>query len=124
MPSAKISQLPNIGIIHDSDLMEISQNLGSYFTSSNATFSQITNYLDQYFGYQNGIVTGVDFSGIPLSYTVILPNSYQNLSYTISITAENLRAWSVCQKTTSSFTISSNSSVPLTGNVYWIANKS
>lgn len=48
MSTAKISQLPNIGTIHDVDLIEISQNKGSYYTSSNATCGQLITYLSSF----------------------------------------------------------------------------
>ena len=59
------------------------------------------------------------FSGTPLTYAVNLSAYYLTNDYGITITGEDARVWSVESKTTAGFTVNSNSSVALTGNVYW-----
>lgn len=66
--------------------------------------------------FYNGIITAASFSGSPLSYTVT--GSFTS-SYTINVESADVRDWSIDTKSTSGFTIRSNSNTPLTSNVNW-----
>lgn len=123
MANLKISQLPFSPSLGTQDLMEVSSylNVNSY-TSSKATLSQLANFVLLHSGNQFGGVSGSSFSGQPLTYQVILTNPYQDTSYVITVTGEDMRMWSVSNKTPSRFFISSNSNVPLMGYVYWNTN--
>jgi hypothetical protein len=70
---------------------------------------------------QNGTINGIEFNGNPQNHEVSLSMPYDDANYTISVMGDDSRVWSIAQKTTSSFIISSNSNVPLNGNVYWTA---
>jgi hypothetical protein len=59
------------------------------------------------------------FAGTPYSASITFGTAYPNNSYGVSVTGEDLRAWSVSSKSTTGFTINTNSSVVLTGPVYW-----
>lgn len=59
------------------------------------------------------------FAGTPYSASITFGTAYPNNSYGVSVTGEDLRAWSVSSKSTTGFTINTNSSVALTGPVYW-----
>ncbi len=66
--------------------------------------------------FYGGIITAASFSGSPLSYSVV--GSFTS-SYTINIEAADIRDWTVDTKSTSGFTIRSNSNTPLTSDVNW-----
>lgn len=63
--------------------------------------------------------SAASFAGTPYSSSVTFGAAYTS-NYGVSIVGEDLRAWSVSGKTSAGFTINSNSSVALTGPVYWI----
>jgi len=63
----------------------------------------------------------VSFAGSPLSASIIFGAAFSNNSYAITVTGEDARSWSISGKTANGFTINSNSTVALTGPVYWIA---
>jgi hypothetical protein len=68
---------------------------------------------------KSGSVLANSFSGTPLTSDVTFSSAYANTDYSISIIGEDVRTWSVSSKTTSGFTINSNSSEALSGLTYW-----
>jgi hypothetical protein len=72
---------------------------------------------------QFGGIAGSLFQGNPKSYEVALETLYSDVSYVVIVTGEDIRLWSIFNKTTSSFIISSNSHVPFTGYVYWMTDE-
>jgi len=67
-----------------------------------------------------GQVTAGTFAGSPLTAAVSF-NTNMTGDYSISIIGVDARSWTVQSIGSSGFTINSNSSVALTGNVYWTA---
>lgn len=61
------------------------------------------------------------FTGTPLTTAVAFTTQFSDTNYSVTVTGEDPRAWSIESKGTNGFTINSNSSVALTGKVYWIA---
>lgn len=121
----KISQLPPISrSLACADLVEISADSeNNAYTSSKATLQNIADFVIFHNETQFGSVSGSLFQGCPKVYQVVLPFSYVDTSYTITVTGEDLRVWSVGEKTSSSFLISANSNVSLNGFVYWRVDK-
>jgi hypothetical protein len=72
---------------------------------------------------KNGIASGFTFAGSPLICNVIFSNPFSNNNYVITVTGEDARMWSIQSKTVNGFTINSNSSVAITGNVFWMASE-
>jgi hypothetical protein len=52
---------------------------------------------------------------------VTLTTAFPDTNYSIVVTGEDSRAWSVESKLVGSFVINSNSNTALAGNTYWIA---
>ena len=101
---------------------------GSSF-SANTLYSGSTN-LSSIFQIKNGVllqkaglVSGSTFAGSPLTATINFSNPFSVNNYVITITGEDARMWSIQSKTISGFTINSNSSVAITGNVFWMASE-
>ena len=71
--------------------------------------------------FQSGVVSGSQFSGNPKRLTVTLPQALPNTNYSITVTGEIARTWSIVSgsRTTSSFGISANANAAFTQNVYW-----
>jgi hypothetical protein len=124
MPQLKLSQLSQIDFVTNTDLCEVSKDLGGgQYTSSKCTMTQMGDYIKGLYGIQNGSVSASQFQGNPKEAQVFLSSSYSDLSYIITLTGQEPRAWAVVSKTTSSFVISSNSNVPVSNLVYWRAEK-
>ena len=61
------------------------------------------------------------FGGSPLTSSVTFTSAFSNNSYTVTVTGEDARIWSIQSKTSAGFTINSNSSVALANPAYWMA---
>ena len=61
------------------------------------------------------------FTGNPSSSAVTFTTPFSSNAYAVTVTGEDARSWTIQSKLSGSFTINSNSTVPLTGPVYWIA---
>ena len=68
---------------------------------------------------KSGHINPGSFSGTPLSVSVLFTNPYPNSDYSVFVGGDNPRTWSVSGRSSTGFTIHSNSSVPLTGITYW-----
>jgi hypothetical protein len=74
--------------------------------------------------YKSGQVDGSLFVGTDtLYYDIVFTTAFSTNVYAISIIGEEARSWSIHNKTTTGFRIESNSSSPLTGEVYWICSQ-
>ena len=69
-----------------------------------------------------GQVTAGSFTGTPRSAIITLSPALPNSNYSITVTGTDARSWTVENKTTSTFTINSNSNTALTDLVYWIVS--
>lgn len=68
-----------------------------------------------------GSGSAASFGGTPRTASIAFFQKFPNNNYAVTITGEDARNWSIQSKTQFGFTINSNSSVALTGPVYWIA---
>ena len=83
-----------------------------------ASFAQTASYVPTLKASSASVAS---FTGQPYSASVTFATAYPNNLYAVSVIGEDLRAWSISGKSPSGFTIDSNSSIPLTNPVYWIA---
>jgi hypothetical protein len=72
-------------------------------------------------GVKAGSGSAASFTGNPSSSTVTFTTAFSNNLYAVSVVGEDERSWTIQSKVSGSFVINSNSIVPLTGPVYWIA---
>jgi len=137
--NATILSYPNIqhglnidsnGNIYKTPLSSITTNNLSAVTVSATTFYSGSTNLSSILQVKNGIllqkaglVSGSTFAGSPLTATINFSNSFSVNNYVITITGEDARMWSIQSKTISGFTINSNSSVAISGNVFWMASE-
>ncbi len=68
-------------------------------------------------------VAGGSFAGTPLKTTVTFSSPFEDNNYSINITGEDLRSWTIESKVSGSFIINSNSNTAILGNVFWVATK-
>jgi hypothetical protein len=120
----KLSELPLIPSVSAEDCCEVSKYLGnSAYTSSRATMAQVSNFTMIHQGVQKGMIDGTLFSGNPKTFLVNFIIPYSNTLYSITVTGEDARSWTVANKTATGFMVSSNSNIPLVGQVYWRTEK-
>lgn len=120
----KLSQLPTLTVVSSADCCEVSRYItDSQYTSSKATMGQLGDFVLTYHGVKKGRIPSSSFTGSPRNATVTFSNPYTDLVYEIIVTGEDSRVWTIISKTTTGFSISSNSNVPLSGSVYWRAEK-
>jgi hypothetical protein len=120
----KLSELPLIPVVSGNDCCEVSRYLGgSSYTSSKATMIQVCDFMMAHHGVQKGSINGADFTGNPKTFTVTFVIPYSDTSYSVTITGEDSRSWTISNKTINGFVVSSNSNIPLVGYVYWRSEK-
>lgn len=66
-----------------------------------------------------GSILPTDFVGSPRKFTVILPVPALSTNFNVTVNAEDIRFWTIENKTINSFTINSNASTALTQSVFW-----
>ena len=69
--------------------------------------------------HKTSYVLGASFSGTPLIYSVTFSTPYLSTDYSITVTGEIPRSWSVQNKTINGFDINTNSTRSFTESVYW-----
>lgn len=96
---------------------------GSIFDSNNLVLS--ASYALTSAGGGSTVKAGsgsaASFGGSPKTSSITLTTPFSNNNYSITITGEDARSWTIQSKTSGSFVINSNSKVALSGPVYWIA---
>lgn len=87
-------------------------------TSSIATTASYANGIPS---IKSGIMSGSLFYGTPQTASIIFIHPFVNNNYSVTITGESSRAWTVESKVSGSFVINSNSNIVFTNNVFWQA---
>ena len=96
---------------------------------TSASYADTASYVQtaQTASYVNGMITknneiiNTSFTGTPRKATVTFTTSFPNTSYSVVVTGEDLRSWTIESKLTSGFTINTNSNDALIGATYWQA---
>lgn len=70
---------------------------------------------------KSGIVSGSFFTGNPKTFLVTFDEPFPNLLYSISVTGEIVRSWTIQNKSTNGFRINANNNSSFTSFVYWTA---
>ncbi len=84
-------------------------------TDLNDVFHRKSGYLLQ----KAGLLSGSTFTGSPRKSTVTFTTPFANNLYSINVTGEINRTWSIESRTASGFTISSNSTTAFSSSVFW-----
>jgi hypothetical protein len=61
------------------------------------------------------------FGGTPLTTSITFTADFPNPSYSVTITGEDARIFTIQNKSATGFQINTNSNIALTGNTYWHA---
>ena len=70
---------------------------------------------------KNNAVAGGSFAGNPKKATVTFSTAFPNTNYSVTVTGEDSRTWTIESKLAGSFVINSNSNTALANTVYWQA---
>ena len=70
---------------------------------------------------KSGIVSSGSFSGNPDKATVIFTTAFSDNNYSVTVTGEDSRSWTIESKSSTGFVINSNSNTPLSNNTFWQA---
>jgi hypothetical protein len=70
---------------------------------------------------KNNAIVNTTFTGTPRKATVTFTTAFPNTNYSVVITGEDLRSWTIESKLAGSFVINTNSNAALTGTTYWQA---
>jgi hypothetical protein len=62
------------------------------------------------------------FTGTPLISAITFVSAFADNNYSVTVTGEDARIFTIQSKSNTGFTINTNSNTALTGPVYWIAN--
>lgn len=128
---SKIVKIHIGGMSKENKVVEISKNLfcltgsmriysGSLEgTSSYSINSQTASYVPSTTQVEFGMVSGSSFSGTPQTYDIIYTNPFPNSIYTVSIIGDEARIWSTVNRSSTGFTINSNSNILLSEMVMW-----
>lgn len=68
-----------------------------------------------------GSASLASFAGTPFTSSITFGSAFSTNLYAVTVTGEDARSWTIQSKSSAGFTINSNSTVALTGPVYWIA---
>lgn len=125
IPSSSYGQ--NILMSDATSSMSVSSSISSITSltsdfsllSGNSITSTTTSYI--LMPIKSGIVDSSSFGGNPLSSSVVFNNIFADNNYSITITGDSDRVWSIKNRSSGSFIINSNQITPLTGSTYWQA---
>ena len=70
---------------------------------------------------KSGIVGGASFQGNPKTAPIIFTTPFPNNNYSVTVTGESSRTWTIQNKVSGSFQINANNNTAFTNNVFWQA---
>lgn len=70
---------------------------------------------------KSGIVLNSSFAGSPKKYDVVFTTPFPDNEFSVVVTGEDSRSFTVESKSASGFTINANAATALTGKVFWQA---
>jgi hypothetical protein len=88
--------------------------------SISASYASTASYVNGSITKANALPPGM-FVGTPLTATVTFTTDFPNPSYSVTITGEDARIFTIQNKSATGFEINTNSNIALTGNTYWHA---
>lgn len=93
----------------------------SYVQNSiSASYATTASYINGMIVKNNAVAAG-SFTGNPRKATVTFTTPFPNANYSITITGEDSRTWTIESKVSGSFIINSNSAIAPINNTYWQA---
>jgi hypothetical protein len=88
--------------------------------SISASYASTASYINGSIIKSNSVPPGM-FGGTPLTTSITFTADFPNPSYSVTITGEDARIFTIQNKSATGFEINTNSNIALTGNTYWYA---
>jgi hypothetical protein len=90
-------------------------------SSSRSDTATTASYVSPVSHIEYGMISGSDFTGATKIFDISYTNPYSTNIYIISVIGDDARIWTTNNRTTTGFTINTNSTQPLNGMVMWRA---
>lgn len=112
------------GIIQGTGIsyLEFATNITATVTNTTASISA-TGGSGGGLATKAGSVTNTSFTGNPKKVTVTFAAAFTDANYSVAVTGEDARSWTVESKVAGSFIINANSNTAVAGSTHWIAVK-
>ena len=94
---------------------------GTPLSATSSSYSETSSYAMGIPTIKTGIIAGTSFGDSPKTASIIFAKPFINDNYSIVVTGESLRAWTVQNKLSGSFEINSNDNSSFSNNVFWQA---
>lgn len=122
--SASISaSFASVAAIADAiSFVPVAATSASWASSSvSASYSITTSYALGVPAIKSGIVAGTSFAGNPKTASIVFTTPFPNNNYSVTVTGEPSRTWTIQNKVSGSFQINANNNTAFTTNVFWQA---
>ena len=100
--------------------VQTSQTASYVLQAVSASYASTAEYVNG-MKTKSNVVLNTSFGGTPLTAVVTFNTAFPDTDYSILVTGEDARAWTIESKTESGFTINTNSSIELIGSTFWQA---
>ena len=98
-----------------------SYETNTIISSSHSDTSTTASYVSPVSHIEYGMISGSDFGGTIKTFDISYTNPYSTDIYIISVIGDDARIWTTNNRSTTGFTINTNSTQPLNGMVMWRA---
>lgn len=89
--------------------------------ATSASYATTASYTFGVPAIKSGIAAGGSFAGNPKTITITFTKPFANNNYSVTVTGESSRTWTIASKVSGSFIISANNNTAFATNVFWQA---
>lgn len=94
---------------------------GTASSAITASYAVSASYSPLALATKTNTVLSSSFTGNPKKATITFTSSFADTNYSVLVTGQDLRSWTIESKAAGSFIINSNSNVNLSSTTYWFA---
>ena len=115
--------LAGFPVVGDACAIYIAEDTNLLYRWDGAAYVEISAAGTASLPTKSGVVAGASFAGAPQTFSVVFSAAFADNDYSVTVTAEDTRTWSVENKSSAGFDINANSGAAISGNVFWQAIK-
>lgn len=93
--------------------------LGNATTATSASYATTSSFASNVLKTKAGSLANTSFGGTPYTASVTFSSAFSNTNYSIAVTGEDARIFTIESKTAAGFVVNTNSNTVLTGTTYW-----
>ncbi len=90
-------------------------------TVTSSSYAITSSYAYGVPSIKSGIVAGASFAGNPKTASIVFTKSFADNNYSVTVTGEVSRTWTIQSKVSGSFVINANNNTAFASNVFWQA---